>query len=183
MIDLASYGKGSKYSMTLNYRNMRHLNIHSCTRIISNGHTLINDILHWRELCCRYTYLKINSVNDITHNCKTRVLGLDLSSGSARLLIQPWDITSFPGKGVSGGRTSSSSQEDEAGETHLHKVLGELTVLKTALSSEMYFRKVNISHTIAFLSANCYCPSAGANTSTGQNQCMPSSKAGGFQHL
>ena len=71
MIDLTSCGKGNKYFFALDKGNGG-----ISISIILGEHEPIKDILS--ELCCKQSYLEMNFMNGIIHNCKTGILGLGI---------------------------------------------------------------------------------------------------------
>ena len=117
LIDLTSHGKGNEYFFALDKGNGG-----ISISIVLGEHELIKDIL--LELCCKQSYLEMNFMNGIIHNCKTRILGLGIP-----VLAQPLSFSFNCGTclpSLANGfleAEPSFSQEVGAEETHIPKVL------------------------------------------------------------
>lgn len=90
--------------------------------IILGEHAPIKDIL--LESCCKQSYLGMNFMNAIIHNCKTRILGLGIPV-PAQSLSFSYNCGTCLSSLASGSLEAepSFSQEVGAGKTHIHKVI------------------------------------------------------------
>lgn len=123
----------------------------------------------------------MNFMNDIIHDWETRVPGLQTGSSFAS---SHYCGPSLPSQARGSPEAEPAlSPKKMRLERLIHKVLGELTVVKNGFLIRDVANEDEYSHPVAFLSANCHCSNRGANTARGQNQGMPSSRdPSGFKH-
>lgn len=101
----------------------------------------------------------MNFMNDIIHDWETRVPGLETGSSFASSHYCGPSLPSQP-RGSPEAEPALSPKKMRL-ERLIHKVLGELTVVKNGFLIRDVADEGEYSHPVAFLSANCHCSNRG----------------------